>query len=109
MTTAIATQSLRAVDRYGVTRDGQQFAGFKAIPAQTGTSLSVEQAVELLSKHSGISLNLTEPNFAQCRVAFRTARARTHPDTGNGNADSVAWHVVEAAGKRLAAHFGTAL
>ena len=102
-------EALRACDRYGVTTNGQQYAGFKALPAQSGAVLSVEQAAEILRRHSGISLLVHDPDFDASRIAFRTARARLHPDSGKTNGDLSAWQAVEAAGKRLAEHFGATL
>lgn len=99
-------EALRAVDRYGVTRDGQQFAGFKAIPASTGTTLSVEQAANVLSRHGGIVLNQNQPDYEAARRAFRSARSRTHPDAG-GTTDE--FTLVTSAGKALEQHFGRAL
>lgn len=96
-------EALRAVDRYGVTRDGQQFASFKSIPQQSG-GLSVADAGRILRESSGVAFELED--FKQCRVAFRTARAKTHPDAGGSSGD---FQAVNAAGERLAAHFGKPL
>jgi hypothetical protein len=97
-------EALRAVDRYGVTRDGQQFSSFKAIPAQTSATKSVEWAASVLRQHAGVVFDIED--FNQCRAAYRAARSKAHPDAG-GSPDS--WHAVQAAGERLAAHFGAPL
>lgn len=102
-------EALRACDRYGVTTNGQQYAGFKALPEKTGTTLSVQQAAELLRRHSGINLLMHDPDFESTRRAFRAARARTHPDANPSNGDSSAWHEVQAAAERLGDHFGVSL
>jgi hypothetical protein len=99
-------EALRAVDRYGVTRDGQQFAGFKSIPAETSATQSVAWAVGLLSRFGLISVHDGDPDFESCRRAYRSARAKTHPDAGGTAAD---FQAVNAAGERLAAHFGSPL
>jgi len=98
-------EALRAVDRYGVTRDGQQFAGFKSIPAQTGTTLSIEQAATILATESGIAFSLAS-GYEAAQRAFRTARSKTHPDAGG---DAARFSAVNVAGQRLAAHFGKPL
>jgi hypothetical protein len=105
-------EALRAVDRYGVTRDGQQFASFKSLPPGDGVrgttreaaGMSLENAARVLSDLGGLAFDVEDYN--QARVAFRTARAKTHPDAGGKASD---FQAVNAAGERLAAHFGQPL
>jgi len=60
---ALALEALRAVDRYGVTRRAEQYAGWKALPAGGG---SAERGRELIRQHGGV----------------RAALLATHPDQG---------------------------
>ena len=66
---ALAMEALRKVDRYGVTKRGEQYTGWKAIPRSTDAADSIqtrEQAQGLLASYGGV-------------VAAIKA---THPDTG---------------------------
>lgn len=68
-------QALRAVDRYGVSKRGEQYTGWKAIPMSTDPADSIQtkaQAVEYLDERYGGDLK---------RALFET-----HPDHG-GDAD----------------------
>ena len=65
---ALGLESLRAVDRHGVTRRGEQYAGWKALP---GGGPSAERGRELIRKHGGI----------------RQALMATHPDHGGSAED----------------------
>lgn len=67
----IHLQALRAVDRYGVTRRGEQYAGWKQLAA--GSGASVERGRGLIRDHGGVT----------------QALKATHPDHG-GSADDFA-------------------
>lgn len=61
---ALGLESLRGVDRHGVTKRGEQYAGWKQLP--TGSvSVSVEKGRQLVEKHGSVI----------------AARKATHPDT----------------------------
>lgn len=66
---ALGLEALRKVDRYGVTSRGEQYAGWKALPAGDGPS--VERGRELIEAHGGV----------------RQALMATHPDHGGDPAD----------------------
>ena len=72
---ALGLGALRAVDRYGITERGEQYVGWKAIPASTGG----ESPITLLSKVADIPLALegTDP-----RALYRQALKKAHPDHG---------------------------
>ena len=82
---ALALENLRAVDRYGVTRRGEQYSGWRGLPAPAAAAavMTVDQAAEWLSSKSGLSP-------AQCFVinkndmlnAYRAAAKKLHPDSG---------------------------
>ncbi len=66
---ALAMEALRKVDRYGVSKRGEQYQGWKQIPRSTDTADQIQtaaQARELLDHYGG----LKEALFA------------THPDKG---------------------------
>lgn len=84
---ALALEALRKVDRYGVTRGGEQYRGFLALDA--APALSVHEAWRLLWGAAGYDV-ATVPTGMSPRIAaevVRKAKRRTHPDTG-GNAEA---------------------
>lgn len=87
---ALTLQALRAVDRYGATETGQQYAGWKALPAGTAmpaSHMTSDAAAELLRGYAPAGVTLKD--------AWRAARAATHPDRNDG--DRAAWDRVETA------------
>lgn len=67
---ALSMEALRKVDRYGVSKRGEQYTGWKALPASTDPAAAIqtkEQAREVLARYNG-----------DVRAAIRA----THPDTG---------------------------
>lgn len=60
----LALEALRKVDRYGVTRRGEQYTGWRAIPQRTGDFQSREQAQLFIDEHGG----------------YRAAARKFHPD-----------------------------
>jgi hypothetical protein len=84
---ALALGALRAVDRYGVTRSGEQYRGWTAIAATTAeTSLTFAGALRVLAEAAGIQPSaIRTPD--DVNRAYRTAVKAAHPDTG-GNEDA---------------------
>lgn len=50
---AMGLRALRAVDRYGVTRRGEQYAGWKQLPAGVGTDGNVDRGRALIAAAGG--------------------------------------------------------
>lgn len=107
---ALTLEALRAVDRYGATETGQQYAGFKALPAgraMPASHMTRDAAAELLERVAigddekyrirTIQRILDSPELAT--DVFREARKVAHPDRRNG--DHAVWHQVEEAGRVL--------
>jgi hypothetical protein len=66
---ALSMEALRAVDRYGVSKRGEQYRGWKALPTSTDSADSIqtrEQAQALIDEYGG----------------EREAVKATHPDAG---------------------------
>lgn len=83
---ALGLGALRAVDRYGVTRSGEQYRGWSAIAATAAeTALTVEEARRVLAEAAGVQPAELRTENAVTR-AYRTAAKTAHPDAG-GNAD----------------------
>lgn len=103
---ALALEALRKVDRYGVTRRGEQYTGWKALPASTQPVMTTEQAAHRVAKYSGYLAGEIVRDAEIARNAIRQAQAETHPDRG-GSADAFA--LIGEAKRILTAHFGGAL
>lgn len=92
---ALALQALRAVDRYGVTPQGQQYAGFKSLPpgvsanevAPFPSSDAAAAHLEKLitSELPGITGAMLLESPAQLRRAWTVAAKQVHPDTPLGS------------------------
>lgn len=79
---ALSLKALRAVDRYGMTGTGEQYAGFKALPSgQPETDL--QRGRELIREHGSAA----------------AAKRATHPDAGGDHDDFVAVQAAIEAGE----------
>jgi hypothetical protein len=79
---ALGLEALRRVERYGISRRGEQYAGFRALPTGEDTGPPGEaEALRLLAEHSGITLTAaSRPEIVE--AAYRAAVKRVHPDRG---------------------------
>lgn len=80
---AKALEALRMVDRYGVTKRGEQYRGFLAIEATAAPAgfTSAQDAAEFLASIVGDEILIPiGPNYA--KVLTRRAQRRAHPDHG---------------------------
>jgi hypothetical protein len=102
----LALEALRKVDRYGVTRKGEQYAGWKALPASTNATMTVEAAAALVANLANTKAATILSDAQLARAAFRDALKLVHPDTG-GSADR--FNEVQTARKVLTAHHGVTL
>ncbi len=93
---APALEALRAVDRYGVTRQAEQYRGWAKLPAPP--SADAAKAVEALRKALGIVLCV--PDTADQKATFRKlVRPVCHPDRNGG--DDTRWKLWTAAASAL--------
>lgn len=88
---ALGMEALRKIDRYGITSDGQQYEGFKALSAAEGATgfSSVEDAAVFIAETAGapesaVSAMLDDPDYAA--MLYRRAAKAAHPDTGGDEA-----------------------
>lgn len=79
---ALALEALRKVDRYGVTKRGEQYRGFLELEATAAPAgfTSVDQAWEWLLKLNGGDATVRDRESA--RAVLRAAQRRAHPDQG---------------------------
>lgn len=93
---ALSLTALRAVDRYGVTKTGQQYAGWRAIEAGNGTAFaSADAALAWMAARAGDGRGMTP------RELYRLLARVMHPDAiGSVPAD---WERLDAARQLLTA------
>lgn len=93
---ALSLEALRAVDRYGVTKSGEQYVGWRAI--ETGPSTvgfaSAEEALRWVHQQAGSEVAAD----VAPRTAYRAAARRLHPDTGG---DPAMWARLDEARQLL--------
>lgn len=85
---ALSLVALRAVDRYGVSNRGQQYAGWKALPGivlGAGDPQTADEAFEVLREAAGLSP--ADADLHDVRQLYRLAVKRTHPDIEGGDAE----------------------
>ena len=95
---AKSLEALRMVDRYGITKRGEQYTGWKALPPGAGvapTGMTVELAIEVIDRESGWTAGGDVLTNVQLWRAVRDAKARTHPDRNGGYRSR--WDAVEQA------------
>jgi hypothetical protein len=88
---ALGLEALRKMDRYGITRRGEQYTGWKALPAgraMPASHMTTEQARDLITSIIG-------PVDRPWDTRIRMAKAATHPDRNDG--DRTLWDQVEQA------------
>lgn len=81
---ALALEALRKVDRYGVTRNAEQYRGWQQLPDKRANGhMTRAEALTILRSHVP---NMRAETAADFEVYFRQAEFKTHPDRG-GNAE----------------------
>lgn len=88
---ALSLAALRAVDRYGVTQNAEQYSGWKQIAAPSAFGFdSKEDAAAFMAAQSGFSqtpedirLLIAKPEYQH--MAYRDAAKRLHPDSPTGS------------------------
>ena len=95
----LSLNALRTVDRYGVTRRGEQYTGWTQIEAGPDLAL-VQSALNLLAAVTRTEKLDAESQEArgQIKHLFRAASRASHPDTGG---DREQWERVSQAGDVL--------
>lgn len=107
---ALTLRAQRMIDRYGVTKRGEQYTGWKALPAQGTTTLTADAAMALLVAYADPDLSSDVARTAAtmalkhqdaARGYFTRARVRTHPDKPGGSTErfqqvGTAWGVLVA-------------
>lgn len=86
---ALALEALRAVDRYGVTKRGEQYQGWKALPANTMSRAAAENFLRMF---------VVPGQQHDFHTLYRLAAKKLHPDVGG---DKVGWEELQRAKEAL--------
>lgn len=92
---ALGLEALRKVDRYGITKRGEQYAGWKALPggrAMPPSHMTRDMAYDVL--YAAASVGPDDDRVWSDKDLARAARRGTHPDFGHPRED---WDRVETA------------
>lgn len=82
---ALGLEALRKVDRYGISKRGEQYTGWKALPTGNGQRpfTSLEEAAAFIGGYAGCSTaSLLDADSSILQIAYRRAARELHPDTG---------------------------
>lgn len=79
---ALTLESLRAIDRYGVTQDAEQYKGWTALPAPRTGAMTRDEAARFLVAHGSIHVSADNTDLEAVRRAYRNAAKSLHPDAG---------------------------
>jgi hypothetical protein len=109
---ALGLEALRKVDRYGITKRGEQYAGFKALPSggipMAGGRMTVDEAarefVQIIAVNGyTVATHEVTDDPALRHAAYRHAAKHVHPDRGG---DRATWDRLEQAKHVLDQHAG---
>ena len=81
---ALSLKALRAVDRYGVTRTGEQYTGWAKLPPPNGEDTSLDKALQIIEFRAGYIKGQLFDRHDLWPAAIRQAQRVTHPDSENG-------------------------
>jgi hypothetical protein len=87
---ALTLEALRAIDRWGVSKRGEQYTGWKALPAAAGVTFpSADEALRWMREQTGDNGSLRS-----ARIVYRDLAKRLHPDVGGSPEE---WEKLSAA------------
>lgn len=101
---ALSLEALRAVDRFGVTKLGEQYAGFKQIEAPK--QWTVDDAAAFIEAKCGVRADVVLQSQHDYRIAYRAAAKLLHPDVGGSEVNPHEWGLLADAKALLDAHHG---
>lgn len=103
---ALGLEALRKVDRYGITKRGEQYAGWKQLASGAGSDITDSAtAAEFIAMHSqGIEAGEIAGDIQMYRKAYRQAAMKLHPDKAGG--DQRVFCELQKAKRLMDDHFG---
>jgi hypothetical protein len=93
---ALSLEALRAVDRYGVSKRGEQYTGWRALPAGNGSRhfTSAGEALRWMQAQDELEGQQLAPG-----ALYRKLARRMHPDTATGSQPE--WNQLDSARQLL--------
>lgn len=85
---ALALEALRKVDRYGITRRGEQYQGFKALPPPAPGPvpvMSAAEAADYMGELAGVPGASILADSDVFEMMGKLASRRVHPDSADGS------------------------
>ncbi len=102
-------EHLRGADRYGVTKSGEQYRGWNALPPAiiTPQTMNVEEAAQFISNQIGTGSGYPKivEGVDAFRWSYREAAKRWHPDNFQG-VQHPEWNKLQQAKEVLDKHHG---
>ena len=87
---ALTLEALRAIDRWGVSKRGEQYSGWRALPSGGSVTFpSADAALRWMQEMSGIPAD-----EGSARLVYRDLARKMHPDAGGSSGD---WDRLDAA------------
>lgn len=83
----LGLESLRKIDRYGITKRGEQYTGWKQLPAAITEVSDIREAAAFLARYSGLAAEDIIRDEDVYRKAYRASALKLHPDKG-GNVEN---------------------
>jgi len=83
----LALEALRAVDRYGVTKRGEQYTGWKELTGPGPVVMTREQAAKFIGKWGCFDPAAVLQHWPYEGRYYREAARRLHPDAGGSTED----------------------
>ena len=101
----MALEALRKVDRYGVTKRGEQYTGWRALPGAGGSTatMTAEAAALFVANWSGQDADELLRHADIARAGYKLAAKKLHPDVGG---DTHAFQQLQTAKTVLEKHHG---
>lgn len=99
---ALGLEALRKIERYGIVKRDEQYAGFKQLGAGTAlpaSHMTSDQAHALIAELRDVPLEHLNTDPDSIRSSWHRARYHAHPDRLGG--DRTTWDKLEEAGKVL--------
>jgi len=96
---ALSLEALRAVDRWGVSRRGEQYRGWTAIEAPRPAFADWRAAAEWMREYAITELHILQDSGSDWRGLYRAMARKMHPDRGAPRAE---WDRLDEARRVLA-------
>lgn len=102
---ALGLEALRKVDRYGITKRGEQYTGWKQLPAAITEVSDIHEAAEFLARYSGLAAEDIIREQKVYRQAYCDSARKLHPDKGGDAKNFENFTLLQKIKKLFESHF----